>query len=78
MTSEFIIEQAGPAPGRGAPKTPLRLQIEKLKIGEVLRWRPTGGAPDVAHRSAYNAAKALVAVFSVRKVVGGFDIYRTA
>jgi hypothetical protein len=80
MAPEFTIEKApaGPVPVRGAPKTPLRLQIEKLKIGEVLRWRPTGEARDVAHHCAYVAGKALGAAFTTRKVDGGYDIYRTA
>jgi hypothetical protein len=80
MTIEFTIEKAaaGPVPARGAPKTPLRLHVEQLKVGEVLRWRPTGPVQNVAHRCAYSAAKAHGFALTVRKVDGGYDIYRTA
>lgn len=79
--SEFTIEKAE-APsliGRGSPRSALRLQMEALEVGEVLRWRPKSKDATVytAHRARFDINKALGRVLTVQKVEGGADIYRT-
>jgi hypothetical protein len=76
---EFTIERAEAPPiiGRGSPKSDLRLKLEQLQEGEVLRWRPT---QPHARSKAYHTAAAVAtltgATFKVRKENGGYDIYR--
>jgi hypothetical protein len=78
--AEFTIETAEPAKvNHGLPKSPLRLELEKLEPGQVLRFRPRDDSSSLrwAHTAAHNAAKALGVRLKVRKVDGGLDIYRT-
>jgi hypothetical protein len=77
--SEFTIEKAeAPNVGRGSPRSALRMQMESLKVGEVLRWRPTSNKTvATAHRASFDIRKALGRRFTVQKVEGGADIYRT-
>ena len=77
--SEFTIEKTTtPPPSRGAPKSAVRWQMEALKPGEVLRWRPTGNQHiRTAHQAATSIHRRGVARLTVHKVTGGADIYRT-
>lgn len=85
MTSEISIESAAPPPsmrGRHGKqrKEAIRLAVEGLQPGQVIRWRPLK-APS---KSKANELCCLVKrqyqerQFTVRKEDGGFDIYRTA
>ena len=77
--SEFTIETTtAPPPPRGAPKSAVRCQMEALKPGEVLRWRPTGNQHiRTAHQAACDIHRRGAARLTVHKVTGGADIYRT-
>lgn len=78
--SEFTIEKAeAPSVSRGSPRSALRLQMETLNVGEVLRWRPSKSnqTAAAAHRLKFDIQKALGRRFTVHKVEGGADIYRT-
>ncbi len=82
MSEKFTIEQATPPPvaGRGNPKSELSLKIESLKPGEVLRFRPqddTVTATNVRSTVA-RIRRTTKRTLMLRKVDGGFDIYRTA
>jgi hypothetical protein len=81
-TAEFIIEHASPPETRGRSKTALRLVLEKLAPGQVLRWRPTctvGNSTGAIHSilkgiREQNPGRS----FKVRKEDQGFDIFRVA
>jgi len=83
MNAEFTIETAEPTPcrrGRHNHKLALRLAVESLQPGQVLRWRPSRATT----RSRGGEVAWLVArefpgrKFTTRKADLGFDIYRTA
>lgn len=83
-TLEFSIEVAAPPPSRRGRhqkvKKFLRLGVESLEAGQVLRWRPavTPGRSR-ANEVALRVSKDFPGrKFTVRKEDGGFDIYRTA
>jgi len=82
MSAEFTILKAALPPdtrGGGNPKSPLRVKIEELKVGQVLQWRPLGSyAAKAANSTAVLVRKTHGYELSVRKVDGGNDIYRTA
>jgi hypothetical protein len=80
-TPEFTIETAvPPIHHRGVQKSALRLRIEELKTGQVLRYRPTDAAPGPhqIHAAVSVIAKSNKITLTLRKVDGGVDIYRTA
>jgi hypothetical protein len=80
--AEFIIETARPPETCGRPKTALRLALEQLAPGQVLRWRPTctvGNSFGAVHSilkgiREQNPGRS----FKVRKEDQGFDIFRVA
>jgi hypothetical protein len=80
--SEFIIEAGRPSETRGRAKRPLRLKLEQLQPGQVLRWRPVEvkGCTFGSVHSACGAIRKQHAErsFKVRKEHGGFDIFRIA
>jgi len=81
MRAEFTKLKAAP-PERNAPRNPkseLLIQIEGLEVGEVLQWMPTGEhSPKAAYSRAVQVRKSHSYTLTVRKVDGGFNIYRTA
>ena len=81
MNKEFtILKSAPPArSGTGNPKSELRTQIEALKVGEVLQWRPQAAhSLKAAAGMAVLVRRRLGYGLTVRKVDQGHDIYRTA
>ncbi len=81
MTAEFTIEQAAPPAchkgGRGI-KSMLRQNVERLHIGQVLRWRGEGVGKVKMDAVVHNVRRLHCdRAFTTRKVDGGFDIYRT-
>lgn len=81
MSAEFTIVEAEPPTHvrNRKPKCELRVQIEALKPGEVLQWRPVVDLlPRAAYRMAVSIRKSSGYKLDVRKVDLGYDIYRTA
>jgi hypothetical protein len=77
---EFTVERATvPAYGKGGRgnKSPLRLQIEALKPGEVLRWRPDASISNSKLDTAITQIRKHLPgkTYATRKVNGGFDIF---
>lgn len=78
--AEFVIEAGRPSETRGRAKRPLRLTLEQLQPGQVLRWRPVE-VKGCTFGSVHSACGAIRQQcpgrsFKVRKQDGGFDIYR--
>jgi len=81
MSTEFTILKAEPPAHvrNRKPKGELRVQVEALKPGEVLQWRPVADPlPRAAYRTAVSVRKSHGYTLDVRKVDLGYDIYRTA
>lgn len=78
--NEFTIETAVPPGVNNGKKSELRRQIQALKVNEVLRYRPPAdvAVPSHLHSRIHNMAREMGRKMAVRKVDGGFDIYRTA
>lgn len=78
---EFTIETATPPPAkRGCHSiSPLRVKLNALQPGQVLRWRSPSGS-NAKVQNVVQAIKKAHAdrAFAVRKEDGGFDVYRTA
>lgn len=71
---EMTLETAPSLPCRGKSKSPLRLKLEAMQPGQVLRIRGP-----VSRSAVTCACQALrPAVFRVMKVNGGFDTFRLA
>lgn len=81
MSQEFTTLKAAP-PTRNLPRNPksaLLIELEKLKVGEVLQWRPVGEhSPKAAYSRAVQVRRSHGYTVTVRKVDLGYDIYRTA
>lgn len=82
MSAEFTIDTATPPPvaGRGNPKSELSVQIETLKPGEVLRFRPQDNTitGNTVRSTVSRVRRSGIGSYTVRKVDLGYDIYRTA
>lgn len=75
---EFVIETASP-PARwlGRPRSNLRLMMEQMRPGQVLRWRsPSCKKKAISSVIHLIKQKDKTAAWHVRKETGGFDIYR--